>query len=130
MVLLSEFIGTDNNYYRIDMRYNKPEPKQTVQLEILNAKFYNALDAGYFDLTGYTADSTYWVGLMIMSHEVCDTFTLENKGVQKDYSTIWRDNGTPDGDEQAFQWAEVIVTMGKDSAITVSAQLLTKDTIL
>ena len=130
MVLLSEFIGTDNNYYRIDMRYNKPEPKQTVQLEIPNAKFYNALDAGYFDLNGYTADSTYWVGLMIMSHEVCDTFTLENKGVQKDYSTIWRDNGTPDGDEQAFQWAEVIVTMDKDSAITVSAQLLTKDTIL
>lgn len=85
--------GFDSVMYDIDLWYAVPEVTQTVELDILNATFYNELASdGYYALVGTTADKQYEFAISLLGNTEEDIpGTYVNDGLFGGFSGVGYD---------------------------------------
>lgn len=85
--------GFDSVMYDISLWYAVPEVTQTVELDILNATFYNELESdGYYALVGTTADKQYEFAISLLGNTEEDIpGTYMNDGLFGGFSGVGYD---------------------------------------
>lgn len=76
--ITASIIGFNAIQYDVELWYTAPVPTDTIYIE-MPVEFVNAMDFGYYTLSSYTPDSTWFISLSPVTDQVAGTFI--NDGV-------------------------------------------------
>ncbi len=79
----------DGTLYEVSFWYAVPVPKDTIDVTIGKAKFYNALEYGSFQLYGMSNDSTYLVSLCPNADTLEGTWTMDGMFKHSDFYDVY-----------------------------------------
>lgn len=127
--ILAEIIGMDSILYQVSMFYAIPQPKDTMDLTIVNADMVNLSSMGIYQLQGYTEDYKM-LYISISSYTIEGEFTVDNFFAQGEYTLL--QYITKDGQvvSATFLAGNISVSLSDDNIVTMKGQLLASDTIL
>ena len=79
----------DGTLYRVAFWYSVPVPKDTIDVTIGKAAFYNALEYGSFQLYGMSNDSAYIVSLSPNADTLAGTWTMDGMFKHSDFYDVY-----------------------------------------
>ena len=79
----------DGTLYEVSFWYAVPVPKDTIDVTIGKAAFYNALEYGSFQLYGMSNDSTYLVSLCPNADTLEGTWTMDGMFKHSDFYDVY-----------------------------------------
>lgn len=144
--LSANVLGFDSVIYDIDLWYAVPLVKDTQEIHIYNATFYNELEKdGYFALVGTTADQSIEFAISLLGNTVEDVpgtyvndgmfggFTGENYdfihfigGRYSTYLAKWNET-RHDYDILSIEKGRVQVTMDEEQDVTLVGEFVAED---
>ena len=83
---IKDYYGT---LYKIAFWYAVPEPKDTIDVTISKAEFYNALEHGSFQVRGISDDNAYLVSLSPYSKSLEGQWTLDGMFKHSDFYDLY-----------------------------------------
>ena len=83
---IKDYYGT---LYKIAFWYAVPEPKDTIDVTISKAEFYNALEHGSFQVRGISDDNAYLVSLSPYSKSLEGEWTLDGMFKHSDFYDLY-----------------------------------------
>lgn len=133
-VIDASIISWDAVQYDIEFWYTVPTPVDTVEIE-MPVKFTNAMDFGYYTLSGYTSDSKWFVSFTPITDEVAGTFV--NDGLfgqfgEGQYDFLGGDTYVYSSDEMRPYTVEkgtLVVNHAADGSITAEANVICSNAI-
>ena len=79
----------DGTLYKVSFWYAVPVPKDTIDVTIGKAAFYNALEYGSFQLYGMSNDSAYIVSLCPNADTLAGTWTMDGMFKHSDFYDVY-----------------------------------------
>lgn len=83
---IKDYYGT---LYKVAFWYAVPEPKDTIDVTISKAEFYNALEHGSFQVRGISDDNAYLVSLSPYSKSLEGEWTLDGMFKHSDFYDLY-----------------------------------------
>ena len=135
-MISAEVLGFDSVLYDIAIWHTVPMVVDTVKMD-MQVRFDNALDRGYYTLTGFTADSAYMVNLTPFTTQVAGEFL--NDGLfgrlgadsgqydfyfAQTYVVSVRNWATQDYTLHTIEKGSLNVQMAEDGGITALAKMI------
>lgn len=106
----------DGTLYKVSFWYAVPVPKDTIDVTISKAAFYNALEYGSFQLYGMSDDSTYLVSLCPNADTLAGTWTMDGMFKHSDFYDVYTFMYKLDANQVA---AEVIYLLEGDATSVI-----------
>ena len=138
-MISAEVLGFDSVMYDIAIWHTVPAVVDTVRLD-MQVRFDNALEMGYYTLTGFAADSAYMVNLTPFTTQVAGEYMndglfgrLGADGGQYDfyfaqtYIVSVRDWAAEDYTLHTIEKGSLSVQMAEDGVITALAKMIASD---
>lgn len=127
--ILAEIIGMDSILYQVSMFYAIPQPKDTMDLTIVDADMVNLSSMGIYQLQGYTEDYKM-LYIAISSYTIEGDFTVDNFFAQGEYTLLQYMTDDNQVVSATFLAGNISVSLSDDNIVTMKGQLLASDTIL
>ena len=147
--LSANVLGFDSVIYDIDLWYAVPLVKDTQEIHIYNATFYNELEKdGYFAIVGTTADQSIEFAISLLGNTVEDVpgtyvndgmfggFTGENYdfihfigGSYSTYLAKWNET-RHDYDILSIEKGQAQVTMDEEKDVTLMGEFIAEDGVM